>query len=52
VKKVKKQPKGKTRSYEEKSKLKVSIRSPVESPISVEGKSPCGQVDLLKDLDS
>ena len=23
------------------------IRSPVESPISVEGKSPCGQVDLL-----
>jgi hypothetical protein len=26
---------------------KVLIRSPVESPVSVEGKSPCGQVDLL-----
>jgi hypothetical protein len=27
---------------------KVSIRSfPTESPVSVEGKSPCGQVDLL-----
>ena len=25
--------------------------SPVESPVSVVGKSPCGQVDYLKELD-
>ena len=25
--------------------------SPVESPVSIVGKSPCGQVDCLKDLD-
>jgi hypothetical protein len=25
--------------------------SPVESPVSVVGKSPCGQVDCLKELD-
>jgi hypothetical protein len=53
VNKVGKQPKGKTRSYEEKSKPKVSIQfSSVGSPVSVEGKSPCGQVDLLKEIDS
>jgi hypothetical protein len=35
--------KGKDKVYEEKSKPKVLIRF---SPV-VEGKSPCGQVDLL-----
>jgi hypothetical protein len=43
--------KGNTRSMR-KIKTKSLIRSPVESPIFVEGKSPCGQVDLLKELDS
>jgi hypothetical protein len=50
VKKVGKQPKGKTRSMR-KIKTKSLIRiSPTESPISVVGKSPCGQVDCLKEL--
>jgi len=38
--------KGKTRSVR-KTKTESFDSSPVESPISVEGKSPCRQVDLL-----
>jgi hypothetical protein len=41
-----KRTKGKTRSVR-KTKTESFDSSPVESPISVEGKSPCGQVDLL-----
>jgi hypothetical protein len=38
--------------YMRKNKTKnVLIQSPVWSPVSVVGKSPCGQVDCLKDLD-
>jgi hypothetical protein len=48
-----KNTKGKTIPMRKNQNQKVSIRgSPVESPVSVEGKSPCGQVDLLKELDS
>ena len=39
--------KGKTRSMRKNQNQKFRFESPVESPVSVEGKSPCGQVDLL-----
>ena len=51
--KVEKQSSCKARSMRKNQNQKNSIRfSPVESPIFVEGKSPCGQVDLLKEIDS
>jgi hypothetical protein len=47
-----KKSRGKTRSMRRNQNKKFRFEdSPVESPVSVVGKSPCGQVDRLKELD-
>jgi hypothetical protein len=47
-----KQSRGKTRSMRRNQNKKFRFEnSPVESPISIVGKSPRGQVDCLKELD-
>ena len=48
-----KQSRDRTRSMRrnQNNKFRFEAISPAESPVSVVGKSPCGQVDRLKELD-